>query len=93
MKAGTRVRFTKLDQFNEGLVDVGHWTEGVLLTDVVVGDSIRMERDVRKGFASNENAVMRLPGYFNTSTVQKIEGDENIKKIYTRNSIWQMEIL
>lgn len=93
---GTFARFTKLAENKPGLIDVGYWTEGVLDTDVIVGESVGMWRH-RRAARGSERDPQDLSGAFNTSTVERIEhltyGDGKTFLIHTRNSTWRLDLL
>jgi hypothetical protein len=72
-------------EFSNG-INTGYCMVGVLLTEVLVGNSIRLARSSRNG--------EDVPGLSNTSPVTKIKqvGESNVE-INTANSVYQLEIL
>ena len=97
MKAGTKVRITKVSEKRPGLVDIGHWAEGVLSYDVKEGEPVLMERSRRRKINDGEPDIVEMDGVFNTSVVEWVQMDfETVGKpilyvLKTRNSTWVLE--
>ena len=97
---GDYVRLTKLSEVNPGVVRIGHWAEGYLMTPVVLGKSLLMDRVRRALFPEeiSKGEVVERCGCFNTSAVQlwKVVEDTNrlnneAYDLITRNSTWRIE--
>jgi hypothetical protein len=92
---GTFVRFEKLAERVPGVVPVSYWCEGILINDVLVGESAVMIRDRRAAWDGEDDyeGVRRL-GRFNTSAIQSItEERPDVYTLVTRNSTWRLTVL
>ena len=90
---GLAARFTKLAERNPGVVPIDYWTEGILTTDVRLGEAVWMARDKRAPRDGEVGDQERI-GLFNTSAVESItEEGPGEWNIITRNSTWRLTML
>ena len=64
---------------NSKSLPIDYWLEGYLEEDIKVGTEIHLDRRIRNN--------VKIPGYFLSTTVQKIEND----LIFTMNSIYRIQ--
>jgi len=83
MNTNDLVKLTKVEAFNfdPDAIRVNYNLEGYLIGPIAVGNIINIWRVSRNG--------VRVSGHFTSTPVVKIDGN----KIYTKNSIWQIEVL
>lgn len=60
---------------------VDYWVEGYLIRNILIGESVLIDRRVRNG--------VKVAGLFQSSTVKSIEGN----LIKTNNSVYKIEYL
>ena len=85
MKAGTRVRITKVEEEADKIrpdMPPGYWVEGVLCFDLKVGRRLLLARDVCSGAERD--------GVFETSPVVMIQWQQPVV-VTTKNSTYRVE--
>lgn len=82
------VIITKLAESKPGLVEIGFWSKGTLISGLLpeVGKSFWMNRD------EDSEKIWKPKGEgFNTSTVNKLIPTAHGVALITRNSVWLLE--
>lgn len=79
----------KLSSENEGLYDVGYWSEGVLHL-FEIGRPIILERFARAGRSEGEPPTVNHYGILRSSTVQHITSYPDRTVVETSNSHWEI---
>lgn len=87
------VKLTKLTAQNtpEGALPLEYWLKGILLNPITVGRPVKVWRTARARQKPEEPEIVECLGLFETTPVTAVSRDG--RRITTRNSTWEMEVL